>query len=80
MFAGNLFFTGKTVIIDHGLGIFSIYGHFSQIDTKEGLILPKGAFVGLSGSTGRVSGPHLHWGVKIHGNWVDWLSLVAAGL
>lgn len=74
--ARDLFFTGKTVTIDHGLGIFSIYGHLSKIDAVEGEYVPKGAQIGLSGATGRVTGPHLHWGVKVNGHFVEGESLV----
>lgn len=72
----NLFYSGNTVIVDHGLGVFTTYGHLSRFKVGEGDIVQKGSIVGLSGATGRVSGPHLHWGVKVHGNWVDGFSLV----
>ncbi len=75
----DLFFSGKTVIVDHGLSIFSMYAHLSKMSVKVGQKIEKGDIVGLSGMTGRVSGPHLHWGVKIAGNWIDGLSLVEAG-
>lgn len=74
--ARDLFFTGYTVTIDHGLGIFSIYGHLSKLETVEGEYVPRGAVIGLSGATGRVTGPHLHWGVKINGHFVEGDSLV----
>lgn len=70
VFTGNLFFTGNTVIMDHGLGIFTVYAHLSKILTQVGEIVPRQAQIGLAGMTGRVTGPHLHWGVKVHGNWV----------
>lgn len=76
--ARDLFFTGNTVTIDHGLGIFTIYGHLSKINTVEGEMVPQGAVIGLAGATGRVTGPHLHWGVKIEGEFVDGHSLVEA--
>jgi len=72
----DLFFTGNTVIIDHGLGLFTMYGHLSEVSVKVGDLLGKDQVVGLSGMTGRVTGPHLHWGVKVHGHWVDGNSLV----
>lgn len=74
--ARDLFFTGYTVTIDHGLGIFSIYGHLSKLETVEGEYVPRGAVIGLSGATGRVTGPHLHWGVKINGHFIEGESLV----
>ncbi len=73
----DLFFTGNTIIVDHGLGLFTLYGHLSETKAEEGEFLPKGALVGLAGMTGRATGPHLHWGVKIHGEWIDGKSLVA---
>lgn len=72
----DLFFLGNAVIIDHGLGVFTVYGHLSKRLATEGEYIPQGALIGEAGKTGRVTGPHLHWGVKVHGNWVDGLSLV----
>jgi murein DD-endopeptidase MepM/ murein hydrolase activator NlpD len=63
--AKNLFYSGNAVIIDHGTGIFTIYAHLSKIETAAGRRIEKGQLLGLSGATGRVSGPHLHWGVKL---------------
>jgi murein DD-endopeptidase MepM/ murein hydrolase activator NlpD len=74
--AKNLFFTGNTVIVDHGLGIYSLYAHLSRIDVKKGSIVENGQRVGLAGATGRVTGPHLHWGVRVQGARVDPFSLV----
>ncbi|MFZ4712287.1 MAG: M23 family metallopeptidase [Bacteriovoracaceae bacterium] len=73
-----LFFTGKTIIIDHGLGIFSMYGHLSKLHVHKGNMVDRGAVIASSGATGRVSGPHLHWGIKINHNWVHPISLVEA--
>lgn len=74
--AKNLFFTGNTVILDHGLGIYSLYAHLSRIDVKLGMIVESEEVLGLSGATGRVTGPHLHWGMKVQGARVDPFSLV----
>ena len=74
--SADLFFTGWTVIIDHGLDIFTVYGHLSKTLVESGQIVQKGDLIGLSGSTGRSSGPHLHWGVKIHGQYIDGIDLV----
>ncbi len=69
------FFGGKTVMVDHGEGIFSIYMHLSTITVEEGQHITKSDTVGLVGSTGRSSGPHLHLTVKWDGLTVDPLSL-----
>jgi len=63
--AGDLYFSGNTVIVDHGEGLFTIYAHLSRIDVHEGETIAERATIGLSGATGRVTGPHLHWGAKI---------------
>ncbi|MFP5490547.1 MAG: M23 family metallopeptidase [Bacteriovoracia bacterium] len=76
MFAGDLFYTGGTVIIDHGMDIFTVYGHLSEVKVEAGQIVNAGDIVALSGNTGRSSGPHLHWGVKIHGHYIDGYSLI----
>ncbi|MBY0516880.1 MAG: M23 family metallopeptidase [Bacteriovoracaceae bacterium] len=76
LFAGDLFYTGGTVIIDHGMDIFSVYGHLSEVKVQEGQVVNRGDIVALSGNTGRSSGPHLHWGVKIHGDYVNGYSLI----
>jgi murein DD-endopeptidase MepM/ murein hydrolase activator NlpD len=65
------FGSGNTVIIHHGEGLYTAYFHLSRIDVKKGDPIKQGAQVGLVGKTGRVTGPHLHWGVKIDGRWVD---------
>lgn len=74
--AKDLFYTGFTVIVDHGLDIFSVYAHLSEVSVSENQIVEQGAIIGKSGNTGRTSGPHLHWGIKIHGHWVDGFSLI----
>jgi murein DD-endopeptidase MepM/ murein hydrolase activator NlpD len=74
--ARDLFFTGNTVIIYHGLSIFTVYGHLSKLLVSPGDRVLREDRIGLSGVTGRVTGPHLHWGVKVNGNWVDGFSLI----
>jgi len=69
--ARNLFYSGEIVIVDHGLGIFTNYAHLSKIEVIEGQHIARGDQIGRTGSTGRVSGPHLHWGVKVGGVYVD---------
>jgi murein DD-endopeptidase MepM/ murein hydrolase activator NlpD len=65
LLASDLYLGGKTVIVDHGLGVFSSYGHMSKLLVKRGEAVKKGAAIGLCGTTGRSTGPHLHWSVKI---------------
>jgi murein DD-endopeptidase MepM/ murein hydrolase activator NlpD len=74
--ARELFFTGNVVIIDHGLGTFSLLAHLSRIDVKEGDDVKIGDVVGLVGATGRVTGPHLHWALTVQGARVDPVSLL----
>jgi hypothetical protein len=75
--ARNLYFSGNTVIIDHGLGLFSMLAHMSAIDVHEGERVTAGQLLGRVGATGRVTGPHLHWAVRASGARVDPLSLLA---
>lgn len=63
--AKDLYYSGLTVILDHGGGLFTLYAHLSRIDVKDGATIETGAALGLSGATGRVTGPHLHWGGKV---------------
>jgi murein DD-endopeptidase MepM/ murein hydrolase activator NlpD len=63
--AEELFFSGNTVVVDHGLGIYSFYGHLSEIDAKVGDSLEVGQVLGKVGATGRVTGAHLHWGLTV---------------
>lgn len=74
--ARDLFYTGYTVVIDHGLDIFSIYAHLSKLMVSEGDRVPQGTLIGLAGATGRVTGPHLHWGVSLNGQAINGESLV----
>ena len=74
--AKNLFYLGNAVIINHGSGIFTIYAHLSKIKTAAGRRIEKGRLIGLTGATGRVSGPHLHWGVKLNAVAVNPLQFV----
>jgi len=74
--AEELFFAGNTVVLDHGLGIYSFYGHLSEIDVKAGDALETGAVLGKVGATGRVTGPHLHWGLTVERARVNPLLLV----
>lgn len=75
--AGDLYFTGNTVMIDHGLTVFSLFAHLSEMDVKVGDTVAAGNVIGKVGATGRVTGPHLHWSVRIDGARIDPLSLLA---
>ena len=64
--ADDLYFSGGTVILDHGAGLFTMYFHLSRIDVKAGDILAPGSPIGAVGATGRATGPHLHWGARVN--------------
>lgn len=69
--ARKLYYEGNCVVIDHGLGLFTVSMHFSRIDVHEGQHVARGDLLGLSGATGRVTGPHLHWAVRWEGAYLD---------
>jgi murein DD-endopeptidase MepM/ murein hydrolase activator NlpD len=75
--ASHLYYAGKTVIIDHGMGVFTLYCHFSKIRVERGKLVKKGDLIGEIGATGRVTGPHLHWSVKVLGISVDPFSILS---
>ncbi len=70
-FVGTLGIYGNVVLIDHGLGLFSLYGHLSEISVKEGQYVRKGDIIGRTGKTGLALGDHLHFGILVHGYEVD---------
>ncbi len=78
--ARKLYFEGNCVIIDHGLGLFTLSMHFSRIDVHEGQRVKAGDRLGLSGATGRVTGPHLHWAVRWQGAMLDPVKLLRLNL
>jgi murein DD-endopeptidase MepM/ murein hydrolase activator NlpD len=78
--ARPLYFEGNCVIIDHGLGLYTLSMHFSRIDVKEGQHVNTGDQLGLSGATGRVTGPHLHWAVRWQGAYLDPVKLLHMNL
>jgi murein DD-endopeptidase MepM/ murein hydrolase activator NlpD len=69
--ARPLYYEGNCVVIDHGLGLFTISMHLSRIDVHEGDHVVIGQLLGLSGATGRVTGPHLHWAVRWQNAYLD---------
>jgi len=74
--AEELYYSGNTVVIDHGYGIYTMYAHLSAIGAHAGDKVEAGAEVGKVGATGRVTGPHLHWGVTIQHARVNGMNLV----
>jgi len=74
------FFTGNSIVLDHGQGIHTMFFHLSKILISPGQKVKKGDVIGLVGSTGRVTGPHLHWGVRIEDARVDPLELIHLNL
>jgi len=75
--AMDLYFSGNTVVLDHGLGVFSVYCHFSRLAVQEGQVVRRGDVIGYVGSTGRATGPHLHWAVRLQETRVDPLSVLS---
>lgn len=79
-FAAWLDIRGNTVVIDHGLGVYTLYAHLSHTFATEGEPVAAGQIIGASGNSGRSSGPHLHWEVIVAGHWVDGLEFAALWL
>jgi murein DD-endopeptidase MepM/ murein hydrolase activator NlpD len=75
LLTGDFFFNGQAVFIDHGMGVLTMYLHLSEILVEAGQMVERGDLIGLAGATGRVTGPHLHWGAKVGGARVDPFSL-----
>ncbi len=75
--AEDLFFSGQTVVLDHGLGLFTYYAHLEAIEVKEGDVVEAGAVLGRVGATGRVTGAHLHWAARLNQARVNPMELIA---
>ena len=73
---GNYFFAGGSVVLDHGGGLFTMYFHLSEFKVEQGSWVKRGDIIGLSGASGRVTGPHLHWGARLAGARIDPLELL----
>ena len=74
--ADALYYTGNTVVLDHGLGMYSLFAHMTETHVHAGDMVKSGDLLGTVGSTGRVTGPHLHWAVRLDGARVDPMALV----
>jgi murein DD-endopeptidase MepM/ murein hydrolase activator NlpD len=70
------YFSGKGVFLDHGLGLYSMYFHLSEILVREGQRVSRGQVIGKVGASGRTTGPHLHWGIRLNGARVNPYSLI----
>jgi murein DD-endopeptidase MepM/ murein hydrolase activator NlpD len=68
---GDFFFSGYSLVLDHGAGLYTMYFHLSEFKVEMGSAVRKGDVIGLSGMSGRVTGPHLHWGARLNGARVD---------
>ena len=68
---GDFFFAGRFVVLDHGLGLYTLYFHLDRQDVAEGALVERGAPIGVVGATGRATGPHLHWAAQLGSARVD---------
>lgn len=71
VFAGPLGIYGNAIILDHGMGLYSLYGHMSAINVQKGQMVKKGEAMGVSGTTGLAAGDHLHFSILVGGQFVD---------
>jgi murein DD-endopeptidase MepM/ murein hydrolase activator NlpD len=78
--AEPLYFSGNTVVLDHGLGLYTLYAHFESISVQPGELVDTGALLGRVGATGRVTGPHLHWGATVNRARTNPLQLISLPL
>jgi murein DD-endopeptidase MepM/ murein hydrolase activator NlpD len=73
----EFFFAGKSIVLDHGGGLYTMYFHLSEFEVEKGSEVRQGDLIGRVGMTGRVTGPHLHWGARLNGARIDPFELVA---
>src|SRR6266540_2707410 len=73
---GDFFFAGRLVVLDHGLGLYTLYFHLDRVGVDEGTLVERGDSIGTVGATGRATGPHLHWGAQLGPARVDPLGLL----
>jgi murein DD-endopeptidase MepM/ murein hydrolase activator NlpD len=73
---GDFFFSGNSVVLDHGGGLYTVYFHLSELKVATRSSVRKGEVIGLAGMTGRVTGPHLHWGARLNGARIDPFELI----
>ncbi len=78
--ADEQFFSGNSIVLDHGQGIYTMFFHLSEMKVKPGQAVMKGDVIGLVGATGRLTGPCLHWGARVQGAKVDPLQLIRLNL
>jgi murein DD-endopeptidase MepM/ murein hydrolase activator NlpD len=74
---GDFFFAGRLVVLDHGLGLYTLYFHLERAEVEEGALVERGEPIGIVGSTGRATGPHLHWGAQMGVSRVDPMTLLS---
>lgn len=74
---GDFFFAGRCVVLDHGLGLYTLYFHLDRVDVTEGALLQRGEFLGAVGATGRATGPHLHWAAQLGSARIDPATLLS---
>jgi murein DD-endopeptidase MepM/ murein hydrolase activator NlpD len=74
--AEDLYYSGNTIVIDHGYGIYTLYAHLSEMEVKVGDTVESNAEIGEVGATGRVTGPHLHWGLTVQHARVNAMQIV----
>jgi murein DD-endopeptidase MepM/ murein hydrolase activator NlpD len=77
---GEFFFAGRFVVLDHGLGLYTLYYHLDRVDAAEGAVVERGQVIGAVGATGRVTGPHLHWAARLGPARIDPSALLSIAL